>query len=115
MSSATAFTKLRTSKSPAASTGPGSVASAETSVHHIHDATIPEDFEDETAHMIQSPSLPSSHRIAQSRARNSGSLGMFRSVRKRPRHAAESESATTQEHAYDLRDVHRRTKSWNKR
>ncbi|KAI6188392.1 Protein unc-80 [Aphelenchoides besseyi] len=116
LSSSTAFSKLRGAKSSVTSAGPGSVTSAELPSHNLHDATILEDIEDETTQMItgkvpKSPSLPS-NRATQSRKRSITGLGMFRSVRRKSRYFTDDEDASRQ---FEMRDIHRRTKSWNKR
>ncbi|KAI6240158.1 Protein unc-80 [Aphelenchoides fujianensis] len=119
LSSSTAFAKLRGAKGSVTSGGPGSVTSTDVAGHNLHDATILEDIEDETTQMItgkvtKSPSLPS-NRAAQSRTRSITGLGMFRSVRRKSRPFNDDEEGQAENRQFEMRDIHRRTKSWNKR
>lgn len=98
--------------------------------HNLHDATILEDIEDETTQMItgtssvigkvgKSPSLPSAANraitaAAQSRTRSITGLGMFRSMRRKTKYD-EEQAQEKGEDPVELRELHRRTRSWNKR
>jgi len=126
MSSSTAFGKLRaTAKAAAAVTSsPNTTTAIEIATgHNLHDATILEDIEDETTQMItgtiiigkvgKSPSLPTgaNRAIASNvQSRRSIGLGMFQSMRRKSKYE-ESQSGDPVE----LRELHRRTRSWNKR
>lgn len=92
----------------------------------MHDATIIEDIEDENTQMItgitsgkvgKSPSLPSSARsisvVTQPRTRSIAGLGMFRSMRHKPKY--QEQIRVAEEDSIELQELHRRARSWNKR
>uniref|UniRef100_A0A914DS60 Protein unc-80 homolog n=1 Tax=Acrobeloides nanus TaxID=290746 RepID=A0A914DS60_9BILA len=111
--SSSTFSKFRSG----GGTKPTNITStAPSESHNIQDTTIMEDTEDETTQMIagkvqKSPSLPT-NRMAQAQSRRSiGGLGMWRSMRKRSSKYFGDDASKNLE----MRDMMRRTKSWNKR
>uniref|UniRef100_A0A7E4W3C8 UNC80 domain-containing protein n=1 Tax=Panagrellus redivivus TaxID=6233 RepID=A0A7E4W3C8_PANRE len=84
--------------------------------HNVQDMAILEDTEDEMAQMIggkvtKSPSLPF-NRISINQSRRSiGGIGMWRSIRRKSRLFNDE----TRPNNLEMREIHRRTRSWNKR
>lgn len=84
--------------------------------HSIQETTILEDTEDEIAQIVggkvtKSPSLPFNRiSINQTRTRSIGGIGMWRSIRRKSRLFNDENQGNM-----ELQDMHRRTRSWNKR
>ncbi|CAD5215802.1 unnamed protein product [Bursaphelenchus okinawaensis] len=120
LSSSTAFAKLRNAGKSISNAGHQSIASSDAG-HNLHDTTILEDIEDETAQMMtgkiqKSPSFPSARNSG--RTRSIAGLGVFRSMRRKSTTGREIENVINEEDnkPFRMKDVHhRRTKSWNKR